>query len=66
MNYPPITGVHLNLTHRCNLACRYCYVSQEALDMPFQVAKDSADFLARNSIISGVNPSICFSVESHF
>lgn len=60
MNYPPITGVHLNLTHRCNLACRYCYVSQEALDMPFQVAKDSADFLARNSIISGVNPSICF------
>lgn len=60
MTYPLITNVHLNLTHRCNLACRYCYVHQSPLDMSWQVAKDSVDFLAKNSKVNGVKPVICF------
>lgn len=57
---PLITNVHLTLTHRCNLACRYCFVKQEPLDMTWEIAKDSIDFLARNAKASGVKPRICF------
>ena len=60
MAYPPITSVHLNLTHRCNLACRYCYVAQEPMDMPWEVARDSIDFLAKNATLSKRRPEICF------
>mgnify|MGYP001158980580 FL=1 len=60
MAYPPITSVHLNLTHRCNLACRYCYVAQEPMDMPWEVARDSMDFLAKNAALSKRRPEICF------
>lgn len=60
MAYPPITSVHLNLTHRCNLACRYCYVAQEPMDMSWEVARDSIDFLAKNATITKSKPIICF------
>ena len=60
MKYPLITHVHLTLTHRCNFACKYCFVAQESLDMTLQVAKDSADFLARNAKIENTGALICF------
>lgn len=60
MQYPPITNVHLNLTHRCNLACRYCYVHQHPLDMTYEVARYAVDFLATNSLKNKDKPRICF------
>lgn len=35
----------LNITHRCNLNCRYCYSGRKfQTDMPFEVAEKSVDF----------------------
>lgn len=49
MNRPNISNAYLIVTHRCNLACRYCFVHQNPSDMPLQVAIDSIDFLANNN-----------------
>jgi radical SAM protein with 4Fe4S-binding SPASM domain len=58
--YPNITEVHLNITHRCNLACKYCYVRQECLDMPIEVALKSIDFLAQSAKEAKRTPFVCF------
>ena len=50
----------LTLTHRCNLACKYCFVQQEALDMPLQVALDSVDFVINNLASERDSASIAF------
>lgn len=57
---PLITSVFLNLTNACNLKCRYCFVAQSPSYMSFDVAKDAADFVARNAKIQGDTPSINF------
>ena len=46
---PKIIGGFLNLTQRCNLKCKYCFVVQQPKEMTFQVAKDAADFFANNA-----------------
>ena len=43
---PNISSAFLNVTNACNLACRYCFVEQHPEFMPYQVARDAADFLA--------------------
>lgn len=45
----PIANAFLIVTNRCNLACRYCFVHQESIDMPLQVAYDTIDFLVKNN-----------------
>lgn len=60
MQYPKITRVFLTLTHRCNLACKYCFVKQEALDMPLQVALDSIDFVINSLASEKDSASIVF------
>lgn len=57
--YPSITSVMLNLTHACNLRCRYCFVHQEQATMTLQTAKDAANFLIANCA-EGEIPSINF------
>lgn len=49
MARPNISNAYLIVTHRCNLACRYCFVHQDPSDMPLQVAIDAVDFLANNN-----------------
>lgn len=40
------TNIMLNVTDACNLACRYCFVTQHPHYMTLQVAKDAVDFLS--------------------
>lgn len=49
MARPSISNVYLITTHRCNLACRYCFVHQDPSDMPLEVAIDAIDFLVNNN-----------------
>ena len=39
----------LFLTHRCNLACEYCYVSKSTERMPLDVARRIIDFAFQNT-----------------
>lgn len=57
---PKIIGGFLNLTQRCNLKCKYCFVTQHPSDMSYQVAKDAADFYAKNAAESNDKASITF------
>lgn len=60
MRLPKICGGFLNVTQRCNLACKYCFVVQQPMEMAYEVAKDAADFYAKNALIEAVTPSITF------
>lgn len=60
MTLPKITSAMLVLTHSCPLACRYCFVHQEATHMTYQTAKDAADFLITNGEEEGRKPTIVF------
>lgn len=60
MNYPKLTSAFLVLTHRCNLACRYCFVQQEKLDMSLQLALDSIDYVINNLTNEKESASIVF------
>lgn len=55
-----ITGGFLNITQRCNLKCKYCFVVQQPMEMTYEVAKDAADFYAANAIKANDIPSINF------
>ncbi len=50
MKNAPIKSMCLNISHDCNLRCRYCFAAQgdfggERMLMPFSVAKSAIDFL---------------------
>lgn len=50
----PIKSMCLNISHDCNLRCRYCFASTGDFGkgrklMPLEVAKKAVDFLIRNS-----------------
>lgn len=57
---PLIVGGFLNITQKCNLACKYCFVIQQPMEMTYEVAKDAADFYAKNAEVTGDVPSINF------
>lgn len=57
---PNIIGGFLNITQKCNLKCKYCFVVQQPVEMTYKVAKDSADFYAKNAKETGEMPSINF------
>lgn len=57
---PLITGGFLNLTQKCNLKCKYCFVVQQPFEMTYQVAKDAIDFYAKNAAITGDVPSATY------
>lgn len=45
---PSISSVFMILTERCNLACKYCFVNQNAREMSLETAKDSLHFIVSN------------------
>lgn len=50
----PIKSMCLNVSHDCNLRCRYCFAAQgdfggERMLMPYSVAKSAIDFLIEHS-----------------
>lgn len=50
----PIKSMCLNVSHDCNLRCRYCFAAQgdfggERMLMPYHVAKSAIDFLIKHS-----------------
>lgn len=57
---PNIIGGFLNITQKCNLKCKYCFVVQQPKDMEYQVAKDAVDFYANNAKLTNETPSINF------
>lgn len=57
---PNITSAFLVLTQGCNLKCKYCFVVQKPRSMTYEIAKDAADFLARNAKDRNEVPSINF------
>lgn len=57
---PKISGGFLNVTQKCNLKCKYCFVHQQPIEMSYEVAKDAADFYAKNALESNTIPSINF------
>lgn len=57
---PLIDAGFLIVTEKCNLACEYCFVNQDAKDMTLDVALDCIDFVYGNSIKSKKQPSINF------
>ena len=59
MDTQKITSIMLNVTHSCNLRCRYCFVHQKSEIMTIQTAKEAANFVARNCQ-EGEVPSITF------
>ncbi len=49
-----IKSMCLNISHRCNLACKYCFAEQgtyggKAADMSFEIAAKAVDFLIMHS-----------------
>ena len=60
MRLPKISGGFLNVTQKCNLACRYCFVKQQPLEISYQVAKDAIDFYARNALDNLNIPQVTF------
>jgi uncharacterized protein len=54
MKNAPIKSLCLNVSHDCNLRCRYCFAEQgdfggQRMLMPFSVAKNAIDFLVAHS-----------------
>lgn len=60
MTLPKICGGFLNVTQRCNLACKYCFVKQKPLEMTYETAKDAIDFYAHNALDELTTPSVTF------
>ena len=48
MKFPKITSVFLILTEKCNLACKYCFVKQNAREMDLETAKNALHFIVSN------------------
>ena len=57
---PLISSGFLILSERCNLACKYCFVKQNAQEMTYQIALDAVKFLIQNAEASNQEPSINF------
>lgn len=57
---PLISSAFLNITQRCNLKCKYCFVCQQPKEITYKVAQDAAKYLARNAFEDGRTPSINF------
>ena len=57
---PKISGGFLNLTQKCNLKCKYCFVTQQPKEMDYKTAKDAVDFYAKNALDNLDIPDITF------
>ena len=42
------TSMLLSLTNRCNLACDYCFVNQNEIDMTYEIAEKSVEWALNN------------------
>lgn len=60
MKLPRICGGFLNVTQRCNLKCKYCFVHQQPKEIDFNTAKDAIDFYANNALLEAIEPSVTF------
>lgn len=57
---PLLTSAMLVVTHRCCMACRYCFVQQENCDMTYETAVKAAHFLIENGKAAKNTPNITF------
>lgn len=57
---PLISSAFLNVTQKCNLKCKYCFVCQQPKEITYKVAEDAAKFLAKNAFKDNRTPSINF------
>lgn len=57
---PKISGGFLNLTQKCNLKCKYCFVVQQPLEMDYKTAKAAVDFYAKNALENLDIPQVTF------
>lgn len=57
---PKITSAMLVVTHACNLACRYCFVTQSPSMMTLDTAKQAAQMLIDNAVGTTNIPDINF------
>ena len=57
---PLISSAFLNVTQKCNLACKYCFVCQQPKEIDYKTAQDAAKFLARNAFQNNKTPLINF------
>lgn len=55
-----ITDICLNVTEACNMECRYCFTEHHPNRMPYQVAKDAADWIMNNAKQENEEGSIGF------
>ena len=55
-----ITSIMLNVTHCCNLKCRYCFVHQHPATMTLQTAMDATNWIIDNAKNIKVTPHINF------
>ena len=42
---PLISSAFLNVTQKCNLTCKYCFVCQQPKEITYKTAQDAAKFL---------------------
>lgn len=60
MKLPEICGGFINLTQKCNLNCKYCFVEQQPKEMTLETAMDAVNFYAKSAIAEGQEPSVTF------
>ena len=60
MMLPKISGGFINVTQRCNLACKYCFVKQQPMEIDYKTAKDAVDFYAKNALDNLTTPTATF------
>ena len=58
MRIPKIYRGFLNLTQKCNLKCKYCFVLQQPKEMTLETAIDAVNFYAKNALEEGTEPSL--------
>lgn len=49
------TGVVAGITLKCNLACPYCFVTQDNVDMSYETAEQTAEWLLSNYKKQGID-----------
>ena len=59
-DFKPITKICLNITEMCQCACPFCFAEYHPHRISYQVAKDAADWIIKNSELTGEVGSIGF------
>lgn len=60
LEFNKIKNIYLITTHKCNLKCKYCFVHQDMIDMPLNIAFDAIDFLVQHNGEENLHHTIQF------